>query len=137
MSEVDTNDLNQAYHKVIKDKESMENENQLLRQEVKRLQFILSHPNELENHYPSVSVTEEDFGYSSNRNTLELQKKSSHSEGDKNGTSKKLSVQSSSQNSSAITEIRSPVSFIEGGKRFWNLRSLTTTNLNAETLLTN
>lgn len=120
MSEVDTNDLNQAYHKVIKDKDSLENENQLLRQEVKRLQFILqSHPNELENNYPSISVNEEDFGYSSNRNTLELQKKSTqNSEGDKIVTCKKLSVQNSSQNNSIITNMRSPMSFVDGGKIF-------------------
>lgn len=73
LSEVEINEINQAYHKVIKDKESLENENALLKQEIKRLQLIISSPHELDLLKNSMFSTDEDFGYSSSRNTLEKQ----------------------------------------------------------------
>lgn len=77
LKEVETNEINQAYHKVIKDKESLENENALLKQENKRLQMIISSPNQIDN-LRSFS-NEEDFGYSSHKNTLEkLNRKSTN-----------------------------------------------------------
>jgi hypothetical protein len=78
LKEAETNEINQAYHKVIKDKESLENENSLLRQEVKRLQMIISCPNEIDQlRSSSVLGGVEDFGYSSSSNTLEKQKQGS------------------------------------------------------------
>lgn len=72
LKEAETNEINQAYHKVIKDKESLENENSLLKQEVKRLQMIISSPNEIDQlRSTSVLGGVEDYGYSSNSNTLE------------------------------------------------------------------
>lgn len=91
LKEAETNEINQAYHKVIKDKESLENENSLLKQEVKRLQMIISSPNDFDQIRSSVYGGEEDFGYSSHKNTLEKQHRkngsvsntsSSHSEGE-------------------------------------------------------
>lgn len=71
LSEVETNEINQAYHKVLKDKESLENDNALLKQEIKRLQMIIASPHELDHMKHSLFSTDEDFGYSSSRNTLE------------------------------------------------------------------
>lgn len=75
LKEAEANEINQAYHKVIKDKESLENENILLRQEVKRLQMIISSPNEFDQIRSSIYGHEEDFGYSSHKNTLEKHRK--------------------------------------------------------------
>jgi len=69
LNELEANEINQALHKVIKDKEALENENALLRQEIKRLQMIIANPNEID-HLQSYAI-DEDYGYSSNRNTLE------------------------------------------------------------------
>lgn len=68
LQEAEVNEINQAYHKVIKDKESLENENSVLKQEVKRLQMIISSPLEIDQLRSSSA---EDFGYSSSSNTLE------------------------------------------------------------------
>lgn len=73
LSEVETNEINLAYHKVIKDKESLENENALLKQEIKRLQMIIANPHELDLMKHNMLTNDEDFGYSSSRNTLEKQ----------------------------------------------------------------
>lgn len=73
LSEMETNEMNLAYHKVIKDKESLESENALLKQEIKRLQMIIASPGDID--YMKHSMFEEDFGYSSSRNTLEKQHK--------------------------------------------------------------
>jgi hypothetical protein len=75
LKEAEANEINQAYHKVIKDKETLENENALLRQEVKRLQMIISSPNEFDQIRSSMYGHEEDFGYSSHKNTLEKNRK--------------------------------------------------------------
>lgn len=80
LKEAETNEINQAYHKVIKDKESLENENSLLKQEVKRLQMIISSPHEIDQlRSSSVLGNAEDFGYSSSSNTLEKRHKQSSS----------------------------------------------------------
>lgn len=71
LSEVETNEINLAYHKVIKEKESLENENALLKQEIKRLQMIVANPHELDLMKQNMLSNDEDFGYSSSRNTLE------------------------------------------------------------------
>lgn len=73
LSEIETNEINQAYHKVLKDKESLENENALLKQEIKRLQMIIASPHELDQMKHSMFSNDEDYGYSSSRNTLEKQ----------------------------------------------------------------
>lgn len=79
LSEVETNEINQAYHKVIKDKESLEAENALLKQEIKRLQMIIASPGEIDHLKHSLFSADEDFGYSSSRNTLEKQHKQTSS----------------------------------------------------------
>lgn len=71
LSEIETNDINQAYHKVIKDKEGLESENILLKKEIKRLQMIIANPHEIDSNFNSSVPIDEDFGYSSSRNTLE------------------------------------------------------------------
>lgn len=76
LSEVDTNgeQIHQAYQKTIKDKDSLENENQFLRQEINRLSE-LHKTNKFATHSRSISnassQNEEDFGYSSAKNTLD------------------------------------------------------------------
>jgi myosin V len=89
LSELETNEINQAYLKVVKDKESLETENALMKKELKRLQMIISSPNEVDHLKNSRFSSDEDYGYSSSRNTLEKQHKnhsslgsSQHSEGD-------------------------------------------------------
>lgn len=81
LSEIETNEINQAYHKVVKDKESLETENALLKQELKRLQMIISNPNEVEHMKNTLFSSDEDYGYSSSRNTLEKQHKNLSSVG--------------------------------------------------------
>lgn len=80
-SEFDVNDIHQAYQRAVNDKESLENDNQNMKQEIYRLQRIISKPNQLNSHSRSVSnassQNEEDFGYSSARNTLEPKKANS------------------------------------------------------------
>lgn len=71
ISDAEANEMQQAYHKVLKDKESLENESSLLKQENKRLQMIIANPHELDQM--KNSMVDEDFGYSSSRNTLEKQ----------------------------------------------------------------
>ncbi|KAG5676919.1 hypothetical protein PVAND_006716 [Polypedilum vanderplanki] len=82
LREAEINEINQAYHKAIKNKESLESENVLLKQEIKRLQMIISNSNDIENL--RTFGNEEDHGYSSQKNTLEKTKHhdSSVSEGE-------------------------------------------------------
>lgn len=108
LQEAEANEINQAYHKVIKDKESLENENSLLKQEVKRLQMIISSPNEID-HLRS-STNAEDFGYSSNSNTLEkrYRKQSSHlSEGSEFYSLQHSNIQNSSTPSTFERRLKS------------------------------
>ena len=68
----------------------LENENVALRQEVRRLQRIMADSHELKTHSRSVSnassTNEEDYGYTSGRNTLDIRRASPHPyEGDAGG----------------------------------------------------
>ena len=65
--------MHSAYQKAIKDKDILENDNQMLRNEVKRLLKLV--PNDYTNSTNSlVNNTDEDFGYVSAKNTLEMKK---------------------------------------------------------------
>lgn len=82
LSELDTNEIAQAYQKIVKDKENLENENYLLRHEVDRLDKLSPpHHNKYVSHSRSISnvssINDEDFGYSSAKNTLESRQKTS------------------------------------------------------------
>lgn len=57
--------------KVLAERDSLENENANLKQEIKRLQMIISSPQEIDQLKSSHFSNDEDFGYSSSRNTLE------------------------------------------------------------------
>ena len=81
LSEVETNEINLAYHKVNKDKESLENDNAMLKQEIKRLQMVIANPHELDIMKHNMLANDEDFGYSSSRNTLEKHHKHTSSVG--------------------------------------------------------
>lgn len=77
LSDVDNNEIHQAYQKVVKDKEFLETENFVLKEEVNRL--IKYAPVSSVTHSRSVSNVssiniEEDFGYQSAKNTLELKR---------------------------------------------------------------
>lgn len=77
LSDVDNNEIHQAYQKVVKEKEFLETENFVLKEEVNRL--IKYAPISSVTHSRSVSNVssiniEEDFGYSSAKNTLELKR---------------------------------------------------------------
>lgn len=93
-------ETNVSYNKMFAARESFETENSLLRQENKRLQLIIANPTEID-LIKSASF-DEDFGYSSSRNTLEkpLKHKTNYSEGEL------LSIQNSNvQNSSTTSTI--------------------------------
>jgi chromosome segregation ATPase len=81
LKEAEINEINQAYHKVIKERESLENENTFIKQEVKRLQMIISSPNEIDHLRSSMFANDEDFGYSSSKNTLEKPNRKQQSSG--------------------------------------------------------
>lgn len=77
LSDIDNNEIHQAYQKVVKEKEFMETENFLLKAEVNRL--LKYAPVSSVTHSRSISNVssinfEEDFGYASAKNTLELKK---------------------------------------------------------------
>uniref|UniRef100_A0A1B0CB62 Myosin class i heavy chain n=2 Tax=Lutzomyia longipalpis TaxID=7200 RepID=A0A1B0CB62_LUTLO len=78
LSEVDTHEVHQAYQKTVKDKDTLESENYLLKEEIHRLQRLIENPNFYQSHSRSVSnassQNEEDFGYISGKNTLEIRK---------------------------------------------------------------
>lgn len=121
LKEAETNEINQAYHKVIKDKESLENENGLLKQEVKRLQMIISSPNEID-HLRSSSLfgNAEDFGYSSNTNTLEKRQhkpvSSQLSEGSEFFSLQHSNNQSSNNSSTFERKLKSFFGFSNGSR---------------------
>jgi hypothetical protein len=145
LKEAETNEINQAYHKVIKDKESLENENGLLKQEVKRLQMIISSPNEID-HLRSSSMygNAEDFGYSSNTNTLEKRKQASPthlSEGSEFYSLQHSSNQSSNTSSTFERKLKSFFGFannsrIEGKKKFISYLSNTNRMCEGNKLIT-
>ncbi|XP_053683121.1 unconventional myosin-Va isoform X3 [Sabethes cyaneus] len=76
LSQADSNEIHVAYQRMVKDKDQLENENQSLRHELRRLQHIITNSHELKTHSRSVSnassTNEEDFGYNSGKNTLEI-----------------------------------------------------------------
>ncbi|XP_058836374.1 unconventional myosin-Va isoform X3 [Topomyia yanbarensis] len=78
LSQADSNEIHAAYQRMVKDKELLENENHALRHELRRLQHIISNSHELKSHSRSVSnassTNEEDFGYNSGKNTLEIRR---------------------------------------------------------------
>lgn len=78
MSEVDSNEIHQAYQKTIKDKDYLENENIMLRGEVDRLRRMTTKSNDFVTHSRSLSnassLNDEDFGYSSAKNTLDTKR---------------------------------------------------------------
>ncbi|XP_040174069.1 unconventional myosin-Va isoform X1 [Anopheles arabiensis] len=90
VSQADTEEIHAAYQRTVKDKDVLENENVALRQEVRRLQRIMADSHELKTHSRSVSnassTNEEDYGYTSGRNTLDIRRASPHPyEGDAGG----------------------------------------------------
>lgn len=78
LQDSDNNEIHQAYQKIAKDKKQLEDENRLLNQEIERLLDILpaqpniSHSRSASN-VSSINV-DEDFGYASAKNTLELRR---------------------------------------------------------------
>lgn len=75
LTEIDNKELNEAYQRAIKDKEIIENENYTLKEELSRLQngglsaFGMHHGRSASN---ASSQNEEDIGYGSSKNTLEI-----------------------------------------------------------------
>uniref|UniRef100_A0AAG5DD74 Myosin motor domain-containing protein n=1 Tax=Anopheles atroparvus TaxID=41427 RepID=A0AAG5DD74_ANOAO len=82
VSQADTDEIHAAYQRTVKDKDTLENENVALRQEVRRLQRIMADSHELKTHSRSVSnassTNDEDYGYTSGRNTLDIRRASPH-----------------------------------------------------------
>ncbi|XP_037046669.1 unconventional myosin-Va-like isoform X1 [Bradysia coprophila] len=77
LSEVDNNEIHQAYQHAIKDKENLESDNYILRNEIDRLVRLIpkgniTHSRSISNA-SSINI-DEDFGYSSSRNTLEVKR---------------------------------------------------------------
>lgn len=77
LSEIDNNEIHQAYQHAIKDKENLESDNYILRNEIDRLLRLV--PKSNVTHSRSISNAssiniDEDFGYSSARNTLDVKK---------------------------------------------------------------
>lgn len=73
-SETDDNEIHQAYQKIAQEKEQLERENYMLSQEVERLnkQHGKTHSRSASN-VSSLNI-DEDFGYASAKNTLELRR---------------------------------------------------------------
>ncbi|XP_035794434.1 unconventional myosin-Va-like isoform X3 [Anopheles albimanus] len=82
VSQADTDEIHAAYQRTVKDKDVLEGENVALRQEVRRLQRIMADSHELKTHSRSISnassTNEEDYGYTSGRNTLDIRRASPH-----------------------------------------------------------
>ena len=76
MSEVDTNELQQGYQRALKDKEQMEHDNQLLRDELQRLSRHGTHSRTMSN--ASSCNNDEDIGYASPKNMLESKRPSEY-----------------------------------------------------------
>lgn len=75
ISEEDTNEIHSAYQRAIKEKELIELENSSLKQELSRIsRLVPSHSRSISN--ASSVNNEDDFGYSSSKNTLENKKNS-------------------------------------------------------------
>ncbi|XP_052862372.1 unconventional myosin-Va [Anopheles cruzii] len=82
--QADADEIHAAYQRTVKDKDVLENDNQALRQEIHRLQRVMadSSSHELKTHSRSISnassTNEEDYGYTSGRNTLDIRRASPH-----------------------------------------------------------
>lgn len=82
LSESESNELHQAYQRAVNDKEFLESENFVLKEEINRLikSVPLLSPIVQSRSINNFSSMDEDFGYSSGRNTLELKKGNSKKE---------------------------------------------------------
>lgn len=78
LSDVDNNEVHQSYQRVVKDKELLESENYMLKEEITRLikfappMMTVTHSRSASN-VSSINL-DDDFGYSSARNTLEFKR---------------------------------------------------------------
>lgn len=92
LSQADSNEIHAAYQRMVKDKDQLENENSSLRHELRRLQHIISNSHEPKTHSRSVSNAssnnEEDYGYNSGKNTLEIRRSPQSYEGEINNNHK-------------------------------------------------
>lgn len=109
MTEGDNNEIHQSYQKLVKEKEFLETENYMLKEEVKRL--IRYAPISSVTHSRSVSNVssvniDEDFGYSSSKNTLEIKKESFSSATDKNGDRDRNGVPDLNHTPEAFADMR-------------------------------
>jgi hypothetical protein len=118
LKQAEINEINQAYHKIIKDKESLESENVLLKQEIKRLQMVISNSSEFD-HLRTFGA-DEDFGYSSHKNTLERAK--SHGSSSQMSEGEFFSLQNSNQ-SSIMHNSTTPSTFERKWKNFFSFSS--------------
>ncbi|XP_065086171.1 unconventional myosin-Vb isoform X2 [Ochlerotatus camptorhynchus] len=95
LSQADSKEIHSAYQRMVEDKNQLENENNNLRHELRRLQHIISNSHELKTHSRSVSnassTNEEDFGYNSGKNTLEIRRSPLSCEGEVNNNLKRNS----------------------------------------------
>lgn len=78
LSDVDNNEVHQSYQRVVKEKEMLESENFILKEEINRL-IKFAPPIATVTHSRSASNVssinlDDDFGYSSARNTLEMKR---------------------------------------------------------------
>lgn len=93
LSQADSKEIHVAYQRMVEDKNQLENENSNLRNELRRLQHIVSNSHELKTHSRSVSnassTNEEDYGYNSGKNTLEIRRSPQSYEGEINNNSKR------------------------------------------------
>lgn len=95
LSQADSKEIHAAYQRMVEDKNQLENENNNLRHELRRLQHIISNSHELKTHSRSVSnassTNEEDYGYNSGKNTLEIRRSPLSCEGEVNNNLKRNS----------------------------------------------
>lgn len=78
LTDMDNNELNEAYQKALKDKEVIENENYMLKEELSRFHKSHSISGDYNKHSRSISnassQNEDDVGYASAKNTLEMRR---------------------------------------------------------------
>ncbi|XP_039433322.1 unconventional myosin-Va isoform X2 [Culex pipiens pallens] len=95
LSQADTNEIHAAYQRMVKDKDQLEGENNALRHELRRLQHMITNNHDLKTHSRSVSnassTNEEDYGYNSGKNTLEIRPSPLSYEGEINNNLKLVS----------------------------------------------
>lgn len=95
LSQADTNEIHAAYQRMVKDKDQLESENSALKHELRRLQHMITNNHDLKTHSRSVSnassTNEEDYGYNSGKNTLEIRPSPLSYEGEINNNLKLVS----------------------------------------------